>query len=133
MNRTCGGIIGIVENKKLCASQHPSLCEHCLTHSKRKFDLEPNTLYVMSSKKGAMHATLLSKLDENCIPFDKALVDLLDDERHIAMWHVYFDGCKMVEESTGRNKLDAPSGVSWEVIARPCRQLLPTTLAHRNG
>jgi hypothetical protein len=114
----CSGIIGIVETKKFCAS-HPSLCEHRLTHSKRKFDLEPNTLYVMSSKKRAMHATLLPKLDENCIPFDKALVDLLDDERPIAMWHVYFDGRKMVEESTGRNKLDAPSDVSWEVIARP--------------
>jgi hypothetical protein len=114
----CGGIIGIGENKKFCTA-HPSQCEHTLTHSKRKLDLESNTLYVMSSKKGTVHATLLPKLDERCIPRDKALVDLLDGKRPIAMWHVYFDGCNTVEESTGHNKLDVPSDLSWEVIARP--------------
>jgi hypothetical protein len=114
----CGGIIGVGDNKKFCAA-HPSQCEHPLTHSKRKFDLEPNTLYIMSSKKGGMHATLLPKLDERCIPSDKALVDLLDDERPIAMWHVYFDGCNTVEDATGQNELDAPSDLSWEVLARP--------------
>jgi hypothetical protein len=115
---TCGGVIGVIENQKFCAA-HPSLCEHRLTHSKRKFDLDSNTLYVMASKKGAMHATLLPKLDGNCIPSDKALSDLLEDERPVAMWHVYFDGCNTVEETTGANELAAPKDVSWEAIDRP--------------
>jgi hypothetical protein len=66
-NEICGGAIGAVENKKFCAA-HPSQCEHQLTHSKQKLELAPNMLYVMSSKKGEMHATLLPKMDINCVP-----------------------------------------------------------------
>jgi hypothetical protein len=73
----------------------------------------------MSSKKGAMHVTLLPKLDDSCVPADKELIDLLNDERPVAMWHVYFDGCNMVEEVMGRNKLDAPLDLSWEAVDRP--------------
>jgi hypothetical protein len=115
----CGGVIGVIENKKFCAAQ-PNQCEHRLTHSKRKFDLQPNTLYVMSSKKGASHDTLLPKLNANCIPADKELVDLLSDERPVAMWHVYFDGCNTLEEATGENELEAPHDTSWEeAVERP--------------
>jgi hypothetical protein len=114
----CGGVIGVIENKNLCAAQ-PNQCEQRLTHSKRKFDLQPNTLYVMSSKKGASQATLLPKLNANCIPADKELVDLLSDERPVAMWHVYFDGCNTLEESTGENELEAPHDTSWEAVERP--------------
>jgi hypothetical protein len=32
------------------------------------------------------------------------------------MWHVYFDGCNMVEEAMGQNELEAPKDVSWEAI-----------------
>jgi hypothetical protein len=116
-NEICGGAIGAVENKKFCTA-HPSECEHQL-HAKRKLELKPDTLYVMSSKKGAMHATLLPKLDVHCIPEDKALVDLLNDERPVAMWHVYFDGCNTVEEVSGANELDAPTDLSWEAVDRP--------------
>jgi hypothetical protein len=61
------GVIGYVENKKFCAA-HPSSCEFQATHSKKKFELSLDTLYVMSPKKGGMHATLLPKLDGNHIP-----------------------------------------------------------------
>jgi hypothetical protein len=114
----CGGVIGAMENKKFCATL-PSQCEHCLTHSKRKFDLKPDTLYVMSSKKGGTHATLLPKLDVNCIPADKELVDLLNDERPVAMRHIYIDGCNTVEETTCQNELEVPNDVSWEAIKCP--------------
>jgi hypothetical protein len=104
----CGGVIGLVKNKKFCAA-HPSVCEHPLTHSKRTFNLKPDTLYIMSSKKGAMHdATLLPTLNGNCIPADKELVDLLNDEQPVAMWHVYFDGYNTMEENTGQNELETP-------------------------
>jgi hypothetical protein len=68
-----------------------------MMHSKRKFDLQPDTLYVMSSKKGAGRATLLPTLNANCIPADKELVDLLSDKRPVAMWHIYVDGCNTLE------------------------------------
>jgi hypothetical protein len=35
------------------------------------------------------------------------------------MWHVYFDGCNTVEESTGQNELEAPNDASWEAVERP--------------
>jgi hypothetical protein len=114
----CGGVIGIMENKKFCAA-HPSLCDHPLIHGKRKFELQPDTLYVMSPKKGAMHTTLEPKLAGMCVPSDKALVDLLNDERPVAMWHVYFDGCNTTETLTGYNELETPKDVSWEAIDRP--------------
>jgi hypothetical protein len=114
----CGGVIGVTENKKLCAA-HPSLCNHPLTHGKRKFELQSDTLYVMSPKKGAMHATLEPKLTAICAPSDKAFVDLLNDKRPVAMWHVYFDGCNTTKESIGQNELEAPKDVSWEAIERP--------------
>jgi hypothetical protein len=76
-------------------------------------------VYVMASKKGVMHTTLLPKLDGICIPSDKELSDLLDDERPVAMWHVYFDGCNTVEETTGANELAAPKDALWEAIDRP--------------
>jgi hypothetical protein len=37
--------------KQFCVA-HPSLCDHPLTHEKIKFQLQLDTLYVMSSKKG---------------------------------------------------------------------------------
>jgi hypothetical protein len=111
----CSGVIGIVENKNICAV-HPSLCDHPLTHGKIKFELQPDTLYVVSSKKGAMHATLEPTLVGNYVPSDKALVDLLNDERPVAMWHVYFDGHNTAEETTGHNELEAPKDVLWEAI-----------------
>jgi hypothetical protein len=85
----CGGVIGAVDNKKFCAT-HPSQCEHRLTHAKRKFDLVANTLYVMSPKRGAVHATLEPNLSGTCVPANKELV--------------YFDGCRSLEESTGENE-----------------------------
>jgi hypothetical protein len=72
----------------------------------------------MSAKQGGMHDTLLpSTLSGNCVPEDKEISDLLDDERPIAMWHVYFKGCNTAEpeESTGQTELEAPKDVSWEV------------------
>jgi hypothetical protein len=74
----------------------------------------------MSSKKGAMHAMLLpNKLDGNCIPANTELIDLLNDERPVAMWHVYFDGCNTVKEATGYNELDAPTDLSSEAVNHP--------------
>jgi hypothetical protein len=57
-------------------------------------------------------------LDENCVPADKELIDLLNDERPVAIWHIYFDGCNTVEEAMGRTELDAPTDLSWEAVHR---------------
>ncbi len=114
----CGGVIGAVENKKFCVV-HPRLCEFQASHGRKKFELEANTLYVMSAKKGGLHATLLPTLRENCIPADKGLGDLLADERPIAMWHVYFDGCNTSEASTGHNELKGVRGDTWDSQDRP--------------
>jgi hypothetical protein len=73
----------------------------------------------MAPKKGAIHATLLPSLGVHCIPSDKDLAVLMDDERPVATWHVYFDGCNTSEEATGENELEAPKDVSWEAIQRP--------------
>jgi hypothetical protein len=75
----CGGIIGARKNKKFCAA-HPSVCDHPLMHGKRKLNLAPNTVYVMSAKQGGMHATLLPTLLGNCVPEDKEIGNLLDDD-----------------------------------------------------
>jgi hypothetical protein len=65
-----------------------------------------------------MHTTLEPKLAGNCVPSDKALVHLLNDERPVAMWHVYFDGCNTTKETTGFNELEAPQDDTWEAIDR---------------
>jgi hypothetical protein len=119
----CGGIIGTGENKKFCMA-HPSQCDHHLTHAKRKFEIVPDTLYIMSSKKGGMHATLLPTLSGICIPADKALVDLLSNEIPITMWHVYFDKCKTAEEATGQNELEAPKDLLWDAVKHPSLEVL---------
>jgi hypothetical protein len=114
----CGGVIGLPENKKFCAV-HPNDCDFQVTHRWKKFDLQPDTFYIMSPKKGAVHAHLLPTLKGNFVPADVSLSDLLDDERPVAMWHVYFDGCNASEESTGDNELQASTHDSWEHLQRP--------------
>jgi hypothetical protein len=68
-----------------------------------------------------MSATLLPKLDGNCVSADKELVDLLNDEMPVTMWRIYFDGCNTIEAAMGCNKLDAPTitDLSWEAIDCP--------------
>jgi hypothetical protein len=79
-----------------------------------------DTLYVMSPKKGAMHATLLPTLGYSYIPGDVTLDDLLRDERPVAMWHVYFDGCNASEEATGEdNELQPTKDDAWEYLHHP--------------
>jgi hypothetical protein len=73
----------------------------------------------MSPKKGAMHVTLFPTLGLNYIPADVNLSDLLSEERPIAMWHVYFDGCNASEEATGNNELQAAKDESWEYMHHP--------------
>jgi hypothetical protein len=114
----CGGVIGLPENKKFCAA-HPKDCEFQVTHRWKKVDLQADTFYVMSPKKGAVHANLLPTLQGNFIPSDVTLSDLLDDERPVAMWHVYFDGCNASEESTGKNELQSFEYDTWEHLQRP--------------
>jgi hypothetical protein len=114
----CGGVIGLPENKKFCAA-HPSMYDYQVTHRSKRVDLITDTLYVMSPKRGAMHATLLPTLGCNYIPADVKLADLLSEERPVAMWHVYFDGCNASEEATGDNELQAPKDDTWEYLHHP--------------
>jgi hypothetical protein len=114
----CGGVIGLLENKKFCAA-HPSLCDYQVTHRSKRVDLITDTLYVMSPKKGAMHATLLPTLGCNFIPADVKLANLLSEERPVAMWHVYFDGCNASEEVTGDNELQSSKDDAWEYLHHP--------------
>jgi hypothetical protein len=78
-----------------------------------------DTLYVMSPKKGVMHATLLPMLGCSYIPVDITLDDLLRDERPVVMWHVYFDSCNASEEATGNNELQPPKDDAWEYLSHP--------------
>ena len=114
----CGGVIGSPDNKKFCAV-HPSECAFQRTHLGTKFELVTDSLYVMCPKKGSLYATLGPRLPRNCVPKNKALEDLLNDERPVPMWHVYFDECKAAEDSTGDNELGAGLGVSWGDDDRP--------------
>ena len=114
----CGGVIGAVENKKFCAA-HPSVCEFQLSHLSKKFQLGTDSLYVMSPRKGSMHATLVPRLDRSCVPKNKTIEDLLNEEKPISVWHVYFDECNAMEEAAGENELEAPRDLSWEADDRP--------------
>jgi hypothetical protein len=114
----CGGVIGLPENKKFCAA-HPSVCDYPATHRGKRVDLMTDTLYIMSPKKGAMHATLFPTLGFNYIPSDVKLADLLNDERPVAMWHVFFDGCNASEEATGANELHFSKDEAWEYLHHP--------------
>ena len=86
----CGGVIGHPENKKFCVA-HPSVCDYPTSHARNKVELSSNTFYVMSTKKGALHATLLPTLGERYLPPDVKITDLLTDDRPVAMWQVYFE------------------------------------------
>ena len=119
----CGGVIGSPDNEKFCAAR-PGDCAFQLTHLNKKFELGTDSLCVMSPKKGSIHATLFPRLPRNCIPNDKALEDLLNDERSVPMWHVHFDECKAAEEATGDNELGSGPGVSWEDADRPSLDFL---------
>jgi hypothetical protein len=114
----CGGVIGAADNQKFCAV-HPSLCDYQTTHLGKKFELATDSLYVMSPKKGSLHATLVPRLPRNCIPKNMALEELLNEERPVSMWHVCFNECNASEEATGDNELGTISEVSWEAIERP--------------
>ena len=119
----CGGVIGSADNKKFCAV-HPSQCKFQLSHSTQKFDLGKDSLYVMSPKKGSVHATLLPRLPRNCLPKHKVLDDLLNDTRPVSMWHVCFNECNAAEESTGHNELGTSSEVAWETDEDPSLETL---------
>jgi hypothetical protein len=115
----CGGVIGSPENKKFCAA-HPNDCGFQATHRGKKVELHPDTLYVMAPKKGAIHANLLPTLKGRYVPSDVILADLLEDERPVSMWHVYFDGCNASEEATGENELQGTGyDSSWDHLQRP--------------
>ena len=120
----CGGVIGSPDNKKFCAV-HPSECAFQRTHLGTKFELVTDSLYVICPKKGSLYATLgPTRLPRNYVPKNKALEDLLNDERPVPMWHVYFDECKAAEDPTGDNELGSGPGVSWEDDERPSLEFL---------
>jgi hypothetical protein len=81
----CGGVIGLPENKKLCAA-HPNDCGFQATHRGKKVELHPDAPYVMAPKKGAIHANLLPTLKGSYVPSDVILADLLEDERPVSMY-----------------------------------------------
>jgi hypothetical protein len=88
---------------------------------KNKVGLQPDTLHVMSPKKGETHANLPPRLKRSFIPSDASFVDLLEDECPVAMWRVYFDGCNASEEEaiTGDNKPQGPGSDSWDHLQCP--------------
>jgi hypothetical protein len=100
----CGGVIGHPDNKKFCVS-HPNLCEFQTTHAGKKFPLVNDCLYVMSPKKGGLHATVSPSLPVSLLPRNTELSDLLNDVSPVEMWHVFFDECRALEASSGANEL----------------------------
>ena len=69
---------------------------------------------IMSPKKGGLHTTLVPCLSRIFSPRKMDLEDLLKKECLVAMWHVYFDECKALEDPSGENELGLSKTPSWD-------------------
>ena len=78
----------------------------------------------MSPKKGGLHATLVPSLSRNFLPRNTDLEDLLSEELPAAMWHVYFDECKALEDASGENELGLSKNSLWDEDERPSLEKL---------
>ena len=108
LSAVCDGVIGAPQNKKFCVA-HPSQCDYYQqSRGAKKFQLGTDSLYVaMSPKKGAYMLRWFPACRKTFyLGSNTDIEDLLSNqERLVAIWHVYFDECKALEGALGENEL----------------------------